>query len=122
MRGQSTCDNDPQRGLTSRRPPRVDRNPSTLEVASGRPVNRRQPAALRVNPFRVQLGSFGANPIQEEVNGSLSMPLLGFWIRCDAIECKAFGVPEHNIEEHVSGKFRVIHLDLTAGSGLTQYT
>jgi hypothetical protein len=35
--------------------------------------------------LRIQLGSFGPNPVQEEVNGSLSMPLLGFWIRCDAV-------------------------------------
>jgi hypothetical protein len=69
----------------------------------------------------VQPGLFGANPIQEEVNSSLSTPLLGFWIRCDAVECKAFGLPEHEIEEHLSRKFRVIYLDLTAGHGLTQY-
>ena len=79
-------------------------------------------AALQVNPFRIQPASFGENPIQEEVNGRLSTPLLGFWIRCDAIECKALGVPEHKIEEHVGRKFRVIYLDLTAGRGLTQYT
>jgi hypothetical protein len=66
--------------------------------------------------------SLGANPIQEEINGSLSMPLLGFWIRCDAVVCEALGMPEHKIEEHVSRKFRVIYLDLTAGRGLTQYT
>ena len=43
------------------------------------------------------------------------MPFLGFWIRCDAVECKTFGVPEHKIEEHVSRKLRVIYFDLTAG-------
>jgi hypothetical protein len=36
--------------------------------------------------LRIEIGSFGPNPVQEEVNGSLSMPLLGFWIRCDAVE------------------------------------
>ena len=70
----------------------------------------------------IQLGSFGTNPIQEEVNGSLPMPLFGFWIRRDAVECEAFGVPEYKIEEHVSRKFRVVYLNLTAGGGLTQYT
>jgi hypothetical protein len=67
-------------------------------------------------------GSFDANPVQEEVNGSLSVLLLGFWIRCDAVECEALGVSEHKIEEHVSRKFRVIYLNLTAGGGLPQNT
>jgi hypothetical protein len=66
-------------------------------------------------------GSFDANPVQEEVNGSLSMPLLGFRVRCDAVECEALGMPENKIEEHVRREFRVIYPDLTAGGGLTQY-
>jgi hypothetical protein len=70
----------------------------------------------------IQPGSFGSNPIQEEVDGGLSMPFLGFWIRCDAVECEALSMPKHKIEEHVSRKLRVIHLDLTVGRRLTQYT
>ena len=50
------------------------------------------------------------------------MPFLGFWIRCDAVECEALRMPKHKIEEHISRKLRVIYLDLTAGRRLTQYT
>src|SRR3984885_3041480 len=50
------------------------------------------------------------------------MPLRGFWIRCDAVKCEAFGVPEHKIEEHISRKFRIVHFDMTAGGRLTQNT
>jgi hypothetical protein len=32
------------------------------------------------------LGSFGSNPDQEKVDGSLSMPLLGLWIGRGAAE------------------------------------
>jgi hypothetical protein len=62
------------------------RQPLSLPRVWG-PADRPQPAALQVDPFRVELGSFGPNPIQEEINGSLSMPLFGFGIRCDAVEC-----------------------------------
>jgi hypothetical protein len=97
------------------------RRPCVVNPHRGGPTDSNR-AALQVNPFRIQLCSFGANPVQEEVNSGLSMPFLGFWIRCDAVKCKALGMPEHKIEEHVSRKFRVIYLDLTARGGLTQYT
>src|ERR1700722_8243227 len=67
-----------------------------------------------------QLGSLGADPIQEEIDGSFSMPFLGFWIRCDAVEHETLGMPEHKIEEHVSRKLGVGHLDLATSGGLTQ--
>ena len=70
----------------------------------------------------MQLGSFGANPTQEEVDGSLSMSLFGLWIGWDAVQHQTFAVPQHKIEEHVSRKFRVVHLDMSAGSRLTQNT
>ena len=50
------------------------------------------------------------------------MPLHDLWISRDAVEGQALAVPKHKIEEHVSRKFRVVHLDLTAGGGLTQNT
>ena len=98
---------------------RLDRNWARLNGAV-----ELQKIALQIScapQLIIQLGSFGTNPIQEEVNGSLPVPLFGFWIRRDAVECEAFGVPEYKIEEHVGRKFRVIYLNLTAGGGLTQY-
>jgi len=62
-----------------------------------------------------QLGSFGANPTQEELYSSLSMSLLCLWIGCDAVQRQAFAASKHKIEEDFSRKFRVIHLDMTAG-------
>jgi hypothetical protein len=68
------------------------------------------------------LGSFGSNAVQKEVDGSLSMPLLSLWIRRDAVEDQTFAMPKHKIEEDVSRKFRVVHLDLAARGGLPQKT
>src|SRR6202012_2195133 len=65
-------------------------------------------------------GSLGADPIQEEIDGSFSMPFLGFRIRCDAVERETLGMPEHKIEKHVSRKLGVLHLDLATSDGLTQ--
>ena len=99
-----------QRGERSRR----------LSVARNSTIGN---GATNVAPqLVIRPGLFGANPVQEEVDGSLSMPLLGFWLSWDAVEREAFGMPEHKIEEHVRRKFRVIYPDLTAGRGLTQYT
>ena len=77
-------------------------------LSAARPNSRRLTVARNPIPensattslapqLTVRPGSLGANPVQEEVNGSLSTPLLGFWIRCDAVKYKAFGVPEHKI-------------------------
>jgi hypothetical protein len=70
----------------------------------------------------LRLGSFGSNPDQEEVDGCLSMPLLGLWIGRAAAEDQTSAVPKHKIEEHVSSEFRVVHLDLAAGGRPSQKT
>jgi hypothetical protein len=70
----------------------------------------------------LRLGSFGSNPDQEEVDGYLSMPLLGLWIGRAAAEDQTSAVPKHKIEEHVSRELRVVHLDLAAGGRLSQKT
>ena len=68
------------------------------------------------------MGSFGSNPDQEKVDGSLSMPLLDLRIGRGAVEDQTSGVPKHKIEEHVSREFRVVHLDVAAGGRLSQKT
>src|SRR5258708_198976 len=52
-----------------------------------------------------RLGSFGSNADQEEVDGSLSIPLLDLWIGRDAVDDQMFAVPKHKIEEHVGREF-----------------
>jgi hypothetical protein len=69
------------------------------------------------------MGSFGSNPDQGKVDGSLSMPLLDLRIgRGAAVEDQTSGVPKHKIEGHVSREFRGVHLDVAAGGRLSQKT
>ncbi len=75
---------------------------------------------LRV--YRLEVGFIRFEPDQEEVDGCLSMPLLGLWIGRAAAEDQTSAVPKHKIEEHVSRELRVVHLDLAASGRLSQKT